>query len=67
MIAEIVREREQAAEVKKKQEEKKNRAPTAAEKALENLKENKIAAIGIGAMAIAFLLKRIGEAQKTKA
>ena len=67
LIAEIVREREQAAEVKKKQEEKKNRAPTAAEKALENLKENKIAAIGIGAMAIAFLLKRIGEAQKTKA
>tara|TARA_B100000530_G_scaffold315061_1_gene244472 strand:+ start:435 stop:1007 length:573 start_codon:yes stop_codon:yes gene_type:complete len=62
LIAEIVREREEA-EKKKKSGEK-----SFLENTLANLKDNKLAAIGIGAGAVAFLVKTMGNGpQKTRA
>ena len=62
LIAEIVREREEA-EKKKTSGEK-----SFLENTLANLKDNKLAAIGIGAGAVAFLVKTMGNGpQKTRA
>ena len=61
LIAEIVREREEA-EKKKTSGEK-----SFLENTLANLKDNKLAAIGIGAGAVAFLVKTMGNGpQKTR-
>ena len=65
LIAEIVREREEAAKKQDKTSGNKSGGEKSfLENTLANLKENKIAAIGIGAGAVAFLVKTMGKGQQ---
>jgi hypothetical protein len=64
LIAEIVREREEAAAKKQERGGKSGENSSFLGNTLANLKENKIAAIGIGAGAVALLLSKIGEGKQ---
>ena len=64
LIAEIVREREEAAANKQERGGKSGENSSFLGNTLANLKENKIAAIGIGAGAVALLLSKIGEGKQ---
>ena len=64
LIAEIVREREEAAKKQDKTSGNKSGEKSFLENTFANLKENKIAAIGIGAGAVAFLVKTMGKGQQ---